>query len=207
MCWKKVPADDWFNSEVIRNLALACVVSGSVFFWRMFTRPNPLVDFHAFKNRNFTAGCIFSFTMGIGLYGLTYLYPVYLARIQNYSAMMIGETMFVTGVAMFLTAPIAGRLSTKVDPRIMIGGGFVGFALGTWQAHYITSDWAFWELLVPANPARRVPDDVHGDGHQHRTRRACAHAIAWRIWPVQSHPQSRWCRWPCPHQHHHEPAL
>jgi DHA2 family multidrug resistance protein len=142
-------ADDWLNSEVIRNLALACVVSGSVFFWRMFTRPNPLVDFQAFKNRNFTAGTIFSFTIGIGLYGLTYLYPVYLARIQNYSAMMIGETMFVTGIAMFLTAPIAGRLSTKVDPRIMIGGGFVGFALGTWQAHFITSDWAFWELLVP----------------------------------------------------------
>jgi len=51
--------------------------------------------------------------------------------------------------AHLLTAPIAGRLSTRVDPRIMIGGGFFGFAIGTWQAHYITSDWAFWELLVP----------------------------------------------------------
>jgi len=142
-------ADDWLNSDVIRNLIIICTISGSVFFWRMFTKANPLVDFNAFKNRNFTAGCIFSFTMGIGLYGLTYLYPVYLARIQNYSAMMIGETMFVTGVAMFLTAPIAGRLSTRVDPRIMIGGGFIGFAIGTWQAHYITADWAFWELLIP----------------------------------------------------------
>ena len=142
-------ADDWLNSDVIRTLIFISATSGSVFFWRMFTKANPLVDFTAFKNRNFTAGCIFSFTMGIGLYGLTYLYPVYLARVQNYSAMMIGETMFVTGVAMFLTAPIAGRLSTKVDPRIMIGGGFFGFAIGTWQAHYITSDWAFWELLIP----------------------------------------------------------
>ncbi len=142
-------ADDWLNSDVIRNLIIACILSGSLFFWRMFAKPNPLVDFSAFKNRNFTAGCIFSFTMGIGLYGLTYLYPVYLARIQNYSSMMIGETMFVTGIAMFLTAPIAGRLSLKVDPRIMIGGGFIGFAIGTWQAHYITSDWAFWELLIP----------------------------------------------------------
>ena len=142
-------ADAWLDSELIRNLIIINIVSGTLFFWRMFTRQNPLVDFSAFKNRNFTAGCIFSFTMGIGLYGLTYLYPVYLARIQNYSSMMIGETMFVTGIAMFLTAPIAGRLSVKVDPRIMIGGGFIGFAVGTWQAHYITSDWAFWELLVP----------------------------------------------------------
>ncbi len=141
--------DDWFQSTVIFQLTVVCVISSVFFFWRMFTKSNPLVDFASFRNRNFTAGCIFSFTMGIGLYGLTYLYPVYLARIQHYSALQIGETMFVTGVAMFLTAPIAGRLSTRVDPRIMIGGGFVGFAIGTWQASAITVDWGFWQLLVP----------------------------------------------------------
>ena len=48
--------------------------------------------------------------LGIGLYGLTYLYPLYLAQVRGYNALMIGETMFVSGVAMFLTAPIAGRL-------------------------------------------------------------------------------------------------
>ncbi len=142
-------ADDWLQSTVIFRLILICVAAGSVFFYRMFTQAQPLVDFSAFKNRNFMAGCIFSFTMGIGLYGLTYLYPVYLARVSHYDSLQIGETMFVTGIAMFLTAPIAGRLSTKVDPRIMIGGGFVGFALGTWQASAINADWAFWELLIP----------------------------------------------------------
>ncbi|MDE2446636.1 MAG: DHA2 family efflux MFS transporter permease subunit [Alphaproteobacteria bacterium] len=142
-------ADGWLQSAVIFRLIITCTISGSWFFWRMFTKPNPLVDFSAFNNRNFTAGCLFSFTMGIGLYGLTYLYPVYLARIHQYSALMIGETMFVTGVAMFLTAPIAGRLSTRVDPRIMIGGGFIGFAIGTWLASYITVQWGFYELLVP----------------------------------------------------------
>ena len=142
-------ADDWLQSTVIFRLIIICTMSGAIFFWRMFTMPNPLVDFSAFKNRNFTSGCIFSFTMGIGLYGLTYLYPVYLARIHQYSALMIGETMFVTGIAMFLTAPIAGRLSIKVDPRIMIGGGFVGFAIGTWIASSITVQWGFYDLLIP----------------------------------------------------------
>jgi MFS transporter, DHA2 family, multidrug resistance protein len=124
-------------------------MSGAAFFWRMFTTKNPLVDFSSFKNRNFASGCIFSFTMGIGLYGLTYLYPVYLGRIQHFSALMIGETLFATGIAMFLTAPIAGRLSAKIDPRIMIGAGFIGFALGTWQASALTSQWTFNELLMP----------------------------------------------------------
>ena len=142
-------ADDWLQSALISRLIMLCIISGTMFFWRMFTKPNPLVDFAAFKNRNFTAGSIFSFTMGIGLYGLTYLYPVYLARVHQYSALKIGETMFVSGVAMFLTAPIAGRLSTKVDPRIMIGGGFIGFAIGTYIASGITTEWGFYELLMP----------------------------------------------------------
>ena len=48
---------------------------------------------------------LFSFVMGIGLYGLTYLYPLFLARVRGYSALQIGETMFVTGLCMFLMAP------------------------------------------------------------------------------------------------------
>jgi DHA2 family multidrug resistance protein len=57
--------------------------------------------------------------------------------------------MFVTGLFMFVTAPIAGRLMTKVDPRVMIGVAFAGFALGTWWVTFITKDWDFWELLIP----------------------------------------------------------
>ena len=62
---------------------------------------------------------------------------------------MIGETMFVSGVAMFLTAPIAGRLIGKVDPRFMLIGGFLFFAVGTYWMTYLTKDWDFWELFWP----------------------------------------------------------
>jgi MFS transporter, DHA2 family, multidrug resistance protein len=142
-------ADNWFQSAITSQMIFICAISGVMFLWRMFAKPNPLVDFAAFKNRNFASGCIFSFSMGIGLYGLTYLYPVYLARVHQYSALKIGETMFVSGVAMFLTAPIAGRLSTTIDPRIMIGGGFIGFAIGTYLASGLTTEWGFYELLWP----------------------------------------------------------
>ena len=62
---------------------------------------------------------------------------------------MIGETMFVSGVAMFLTAPIAGRLMNKVDPRVMLITGFLFFAAGTYWMTYLTKDWDFWELFWP----------------------------------------------------------
>ena len=48
------------------------------------------------------------------------MYPRYLAEVRGYSALMIGETMFVSGITMFLTAPIVGRLMTKIDMRYII---------------------------------------------------------------------------------------
>ena len=63
---------------------------------------------------------------------------------------MIGETMFVSGLAMFLTAPIAGRLTGKVDPRIHADRRLPAFfAVGTWWMTSLTRDWDFWELLWP----------------------------------------------------------
>ncbi|MGV6874258.1 DHA2 family efflux MFS transporter permease subunit [Pseudochelatococcus sp. B33] len=143
------PTNDWFADEAIVLFTIVCVVSSIAFFTRALRVAEPVVDLRAFLNRNFATGSAFSFVMGIGLYGLTYLYPLYLSRVRGYSALMIGETMFVTGIAMFLSAPIVGRLTTKVDPRVLIGIGFAGFALGTWQVTGLTKDWDFWELLVP----------------------------------------------------------
>jgi DHA2 family multidrug resistance protein len=120
-----------------------------LFFYRAFTAKQPIVDLSAFTDRNFALGSLFSFVLGIGLYGLTFIYPLYLAQIRGYDALMIGETMFVSGLAMFLTAPFAGRMTGKIDPRFMLMAGFAFFAVGTWLMTYLTRDWDFWELLWP----------------------------------------------------------
>jgi DHA2 family multidrug resistance protein len=143
------PSEDWFEDDLVLGLSLLGLAAGIAFFWRVFATPHPIVDLRAFRNRNFAAGCAFSFVLGIGLYGLTYLYPLYLAQVRGYSALQIGETMFVTGVCMFLMAPVAGRLMRVLDPRAMMALGFLGFAAGTWTATGLTKDWDFWELLLP----------------------------------------------------------
>ena len=143
------PRYDWFDDQTIATFAVLTVLGAALFFWRAATAREPIVELRAFRDRNFAFGSAFSFTMGIGLYGLTYLYPVYLAQVRGYDALMIGETMFVTGVAMFLTAPISGRLASILDPRVMMLIGFSGFAVGTYWTTNITSDWDFWELFIP----------------------------------------------------------
>ena len=106
-----------------------------------------MVGLRAFADRNFAAGCAFSLILGVGLYGLTYLYPVFLARVRGYSALQIGETMFVTGACMFIMAPVAGRLSDSHAPGLM---GGVGLALGL--------DWRLALVVMlagrPAGPVR-----------------------------------------------------
>src|SRR5581483_8738209 len=143
------PKNDWLDDSTITLFATISALSAAAFFVRVLTARAPIVDLSSFGNRNFALGSLFSFVLGIGLYGLTYLYPVYLAQIRGYDALMIGETMFVSGLAMFSTAPIAGRLVTKVDPRFMLMAGFLFFAAGTFWMVWITKDWDFWELFWP----------------------------------------------------------
>ena len=143
------PRNDWFEDSSISTFAVVGAVSAVAFFCRVLTAREPIVDIRAFTNRNFALGCMFSFCIGIGLYGLTYLYPRYLAEVRGYSALMIGQTMFVSGVAMFCTAPIVGRLMLKVDMRYLIMLGLALFALGSWQMTWVTRDFDFYELLLP----------------------------------------------------------
>src|SRR5437899_196579 len=143
------PQYEWLQDTSVAICAAVCSVSAIAFFWRVLTADEPIVDVRAFTNRNFGIGCMLQFCIGIGLYGLTYVYPRYLAEVRGYSAMMIGETMFVSGITMFLMAPIVGRLMVRVDMRYIIATGLVIFALGSWQMTWVTRDYDFYELLVP----------------------------------------------------------
>ncbi|WP_298426272.1 DHA2 family efflux MFS transporter permease subunit [Rhodoblastus sp.] len=143
------PAKNWFEDGRIVWATALSATGAAVFFWQAFRSRNPIVDLTTFADRNFWTGSLASFVLGVGLYGLTYLYPVYLARVRGFSALQIGETMFITGLCQFVAAPIVGRLIVKIDLRLMIGLGFLGFAAGAALPVAITNDWGFDELLLP----------------------------------------------------------
>jgi MFS transporter, DHA2 family, multidrug resistance protein len=143
------PQYEWLQDTSVAIFAWVGGASAIAFFWRVFSAREPIVDLRAFNNRNFAIGCVLQFCIGIGLYGLTYIYPRYLSEVRGYSAMMIGETMFVSGITMFLMAPVVGRLMLRVDLRYIIAAGLIVFALGAYQMTWITRDYDFYELLVP----------------------------------------------------------
>src|SRR5246127_5521563 len=143
------PQYEWLQDTSVAICAGVSFLSAVAFFWRVLSAQVPIVDLRAFTDRNFAVGCVLQFCIGIGLYGLTYVYPRYLAEIRGYSAMQIGETMFVSGITMFLMAPVVGRLMQKVDLRYIIAFGLITFAMGSYQMTWITRDYDFYELLMP----------------------------------------------------------
>ena len=140
---------DWFQDETIAWCGVISAVAAVLFFWRMLTRRDPLVELRAFTNPNFAFGSLFSFVLGIGLYGSVYLVPLFLGRVRGYDSLQIGETMFVTGAAMFLAAPVAGQLARILDLRVMLAVGLAMFGAGLWWMADLTVDSAFWELFGP----------------------------------------------------------
>lgn len=141
--------EEWFHDATIRNLAAVSAISGVLFFWRTLTRKNPIVDLTPFANRNFAIGTLMAFIVGVGLFGITYLLPLYLGRVQQLSSLQIGEWLWVTGIFMFMTAPVVGQLSTRVDLRLLAGAGFALLFVSAWQFQPLTSQTGYWDLFVP----------------------------------------------------------
>jgi len=141
------PREGWFESRMILLFTVVSVVSAILLLWREMTAENPVLELHAFKNRNFAVGCILTFVLGICLYGQSYILPQVLARVRHLNSLQIGDIMWVTGVAMFLSAPIVGRLSAVVDPRRILTVGFVVVAFGLYLNARMTDQVGFQELL------------------------------------------------------------
>jgi DHA2 family multidrug resistance protein len=143
------PTHDWLEDDKVFTMALVMTGGGLLFFWRAFTAATPIVDLRVFRDRNFIVGSLVSMIAGVGLYGSVYLLPLFLGGVRGYSSTQIGEVMVVTGLAMFMTAPIVGKLQAKVDLRILLGVGLLLTTLGMWENAQLTGEAGFWELALP----------------------------------------------------------
>ena len=143
------PRWDWFDDNSIRVAVFVSVVGGGLFFWRVLTYRQPIVDLRAFLNRNFAFGTFFTFTLGVGMYGTTYLVPLFLAQVRGFNPLQIGLTIVVTGLVTMAMSPLSTRIARLLDLRVMLAIGFGLFALSMYLTATLTNQTGFWELFVP----------------------------------------------------------
>ncbi|WP_435638034.1 DHA2 family efflux MFS transporter permease subunit [Carnimonas bestiolae] len=141
--------DGWFGDRMIFWMAVVSGVSCVLFLWRAFTAENPIVDLRLFRFFNFSVGTLIIFVLGVALYGLVYLTPLFFGTIRDYPSVDIGEVMFVTGAAMFVAAPLLGRFGDRVSHRTLILVGLVMVATGTIMNANLTAQSGFHEFLWP----------------------------------------------------------
>ncbi|WP_414675536.1 DHA2 family efflux MFS transporter permease subunit [Methylocaldum sp.] len=141
--------EEWFESREIVFFSLVAAATGIAMFYRELTIDHPIVDLRAFRNRNFAVGCLFSFVLGIGLYTLIYLMPVYLASVKGLNSLQIGQYVMVTGLFQLLSAFVAGPLAKILDSRLMLALGLFLFGLGSWMNGSLTHDAGYWEFFWP----------------------------------------------------------
>ena len=140
--------DGWFQDDAILWLTVLAGLAGVAFIWRQLVYWQPIVSLKPFADANFALGVAMTFVTGISMFGGTFLMPLYLGRVRGYSSSEVGTTMLVTGLTMFLTAPLVGRLIRVIDARLALVGGF---ALSGWAMQigvHLTDQWGFAEFFV-----------------------------------------------------------
>jgi len=148
---KQAPLIGWLSPRSIA-LLLASAVAATIFASRTLKAVRPVVELKTLRARAFAVSCALSFCLGVGLFGSVYLMPVFLAYVRRHDAFEIGTIMLVTGIAQLVSAPLAGALESRCDPRKLSACGFALFALGlglsAFQSRLADFDEMFWPQVV-----------------------------------------------------------
>lgn len=135
--------NDWFNSPAMTALAAtAAVMLAAGIAIELLVR-EPFIDLRLLGQRGFGIASAIGTVFGLGMYGVMYVLPVYLAQIQGYNAGQIGHTIMWSGVPQLLMMPVAALLAKRCDLRLLISLGLALFAASClmngqmthWTAH------------------------------------------------------------------------
>ncbi len=145
---------DWFESNFI--ITFAALALAGILGWVVtsFTRAEPFVNLRLYGQRNFLVATALSAVIGMGLYGSSFLLPLYLGQIANYTPMQIGEVIMWVGLPQLFVMPFAAKLSVKVDNRILCGFGLALFGISCLMNSHMDAttgaDQLLWSQVVRA---------------------------------------------------------
>ncbi len=118
-------SEGWSAPYILICFAIA-LVGLVVFLIQELTTEDPLLDLRLLKNRNFGMANIVMLLFGIGMFGSTFLLPLYLQNSMGYTALQSGAVFLPVGIIQGLISPVAGIFSDKVNAKVPI---FTGVAL------------------------------------------------------------------------------
>lgn len=146
--------EDWFDSKLITFFTISALLGFVLFLWRELTFRYPIVELRTLKNGNLRIGTVMSFILGFGLYGSTFIVPLYTQSILGWTAFQSGALMIPAALTTAFMMPIIGRLLTRgVKQQFLVALGFlIFFIYSFWGYKILTPDTSkdafFWMLIV-----------------------------------------------------------
>src|SRR5690606_9805600 len=90
--------DDWFEDSTILTLSIVSGVGLFLFIWREMVYHSPIVNLRVLKDKNLQVGTIMSFILGFGLFGSTFIIPIYTQSILGWPATDAGMLLIPSSV-------------------------------------------------------------------------------------------------------------
>lgn len=144
--------EDWFQSQMITNLALVAVIGLALFVWWELRVEHPAVDLRVLRYRSLAAGSVFSMVLGMGLYGALFAVPIFAQAALGYTAYQTGMLMLPGALASAVTMILLGRIVNRFDPRALVATGAVLTAVTMFWLQRISpqtsADNLFWPLIL-----------------------------------------------------------
>jgi len=109
-------------------LLIIAAASIAAFIYTQRRHPAPLMQMQLFASRNFAMGALVSCIYGVGLFGSTYLLPVYMQVALPYGAGRAGLTLLPAGLVLAMVIPLGGKLADKYPAHVLITVGLAVLA-------------------------------------------------------------------------------
>jgi MFS transporter, DHA2 family, multidrug resistance protein len=146
--------DDWFSSSAIVILSCTAFLCGFFFIWRELTFRNPIVNLRVLKNGNLRIGTMLTFLLGFGLYGTTFIIPVYTQSTLGWTAFQSGMLLVPAAITTAFLMPVIGIILSKgVPQQFLVSLGMLVFAMFCFWGYFILtnatpSENFFWMLVT-----------------------------------------------------------
>jgi DHA2 family multidrug resistance protein len=139
---------DWFNSTEVIAEAVLGGLGVYLFIVHMITAKKPFIPVILFKDRNFTAGLVLMGATGTILVSSSSLMAPWLQNLANYPVEAAGLIMAPRGIGTMTAMMTGGRLSNRLDPRILMAAGILMLSWSLWEMTRWTPDIAQWTIVV-----------------------------------------------------------
>ena len=130
-------------------LCIAAAAAAIVFFFAYArSRTHPIFDVRLFyTSRVFTFSCLAALIIYTAVYANVVLISLYLQYIKGISASVSGLIMMVQPLTMAVLSPVSGRLSDRIEPRIIASLGMLVTACGLLCLALLDKDSSFIYLV------------------------------------------------------------